>query len=140
MSSVRFNGCASGMPALFPFPNPVTSPAPGVVALDRLGSTATLNTSGFPTGGNGLVVMNAEVRTPHVKGLGFVAFVDSGNVFLRAGDINAGEFRSTAGLGLRYRSPLGPLRFDIGFKLDRRDFTGGAERRAVYHLSLGQAF
>ncbi len=109
-------------------------------ALDRLGSTATLNTSGFPTGGNGLVVMNAEVRTPHVKGVGFVAFVDSGNVFLRAGDINAGEFRSTAGLGLRYRSPLGPLRFDIGFKLDRRDFTGGAERRAVYHLSLGQAF
>ena len=109
-------------------------------ALDRLGSTATLNTSGFPTGGNGLVVMNAEVRTPHVKGVGFVAFVDAGNVFLRAGDINAGELRSTAGLGLRYRSPLGPLRFDIGFKLDRRDFTGGAERRAVYHLSLGQAF
>lgn len=109
-------------------------------ALDRLGSSATLNTDGFPTGGNGLVVMNAEIRTPHVKGVGLVAFVDSGNVFLRAGDIDAGEFRTTAGLGLRYRSPLGPLRFDIGFKLDRRDFTGGAERRAVYHLSLGQAF
>ena len=41
---------------------------------------------------------------------------------------------------LRYRSPLGPLRFDIGFKLDRRDFSRGTERRAVYHLSLGQAF
>lgn len=109
-------------------------------ALDRLGSSATLNADGFPTGGNGLVVMNAELRTPHVKGVGLVAFVDSGNVFLRAGDISASEFRTTAGLGLRYRSPLGPLRFDIGFKLDRRDFTGGSERRAVYHLSLGQAF
>ena len=34
----------------------------------------------------------------------------------------------------------GPLRFDVGFKLDRRDFTAARERRAVYHLSLGQAF
>ena len=109
-------------------------------ALDRLGSQATLNPDGFPTGGNALVVMNLELRTPHVKGVGLVAFVDAGNVFLRARDIDAGDLRATAGLGIRYRSPLGPLRFDVGFKLDRRDFSRGSERRAVYHLSLGQAF
>jgi hypothetical protein len=32
------------------------------------------------------------------------------------------------------------LRLDIGFKLDQRDLNRGTERRAVYHLSLGQAF
>jgi len=109
-------------------------------ALDRLGTQATLNADGFPTGGNAMVVLNAELRTPHVKGVGLVGFVDAGNVFLRAGDLNLGELRAAAGVGLRYRSPLGPLRLDIGFKLDRRDFTRGTERRAVYHLSLGQAF
>lgn len=109
-------------------------------ALDRLGSEATLNADGFPTGGNALVVLNAELRTPHVKGVGLVGFVDTGNVFLRVRDLQVSDLRTTAGIGFRYRSPLGPLRLDIGFKLDRRDFTNGSERRAVYHLSLGQAF
>lgn len=109
-------------------------------ALDRLGSLATLNADGFPTGGNALIVLNSELRTPYMKGVGLVGFVDAGNVFLRARDLAVSDLRSTAGVGIRYRSPLGPLRFDIGFKLDRRDFSRGVERRAVYHLSLGQAF
>ena len=86
------------------------------------------------------VVVNAELRTPYLKGVGLVGFLDAGNVFLRASDLDVAELRASAGIGFRYRSPLGPLRFDIGFKLDRRDFNRGAERRAVYHLSLGQAF
>jgi outer membrane protein insertion porin family len=86
------------------------------------------------------MVMNVELRTPHVKGVGLVGFVDAGNVFLRASDLSLGEVRAAAGLGIRYRSPLGPLRLDVGFKLDRRDLNRGTERRAVYHLSLGQAF
>lgn len=109
-------------------------------ALDRLGTEATLNADGFPTGGNAMVVMNVELRTPHVKGVGLVGFVDAGNVFLRVGDLSLGEVRAAAGVGIRYRSPLGPLRLDVGFKLDRRDLNRGTERRAVYHLSLGQAF
>jgi outer membrane protein assembly factor BamA len=109
-------------------------------ALDRLGSEATLNADGFPTGGNAMVVLNLELRTPPVKGVGLVGFVDAGNVFLRASDVDLGELRAAAGAGIRYRSPLGPLRFDVGFKLDRRDFNNGSERRVVYHLSLGQAF
>ncbi len=109
-------------------------------ALDRLGSRATLNADGFPTGGNAMLVLNTELRTPYMKGVGLVGFVDAGNVFLRAADVSVSDLRTTAGLGIRYRSPLGPLRLDIGFKLDRRDFARGSERRAVYHLSLGQAF
>ena len=108
-------------------------------ALDRLGTEATLNAFGFPTGGNAMVVANLELRTPYVKGVGVVGFVDAGNVFLRAAEIDLAEIRAAAGFGLRYRSPLGPLRLDVGFKLDR-DQLPGVERRVVYHLSIGQAF
>jgi outer membrane protein insertion porin family len=108
-------------------------------SLDRLGSDATLNADGFPSGGNGLVVLNLELRTPHVKGVGLVTFVDTGNVFAKVSDMMVSDLRTTAGFGFRYRSPLGPLRFDIGFKLDSRDIVRGSQRR-VYHLSLGQAF
>jgi outer membrane protein insertion porin family len=84
-----------------------------------------------------MLVLNAELRTPHVKGVGLVGFVDGGNVFRRASDLALGDVRASAGFGIRYRSPLGPLRFDIGFKVDR---LRPGEGRAVYHLSLGQAF
>jgi outer membrane protein assembly factor BamA len=109
--------------------------------LDRLGTEETLNREGFPAGGSGLVVANLELRTSYWKGLGAVSFIDVGNVFARAGDISLSELRPAAGFGLRYRSPLGPLRFDLGFNLDRRMLPSGSrERGTVFHLSLGQAF
>jgi outer membrane protein assembly factor BamA len=109
--------------------------------LDRLGTPETLNEQGFPEGGSGLVVLNAELRTAYWKGLGGVGFVDAGNVFPQAGDIDLTELRPAAGFGVRYRSPLGPLRFDLGFNLNPELLpTGERERRMVFHLSLGQAF
>ena len=110
-------------------------------SLDRLGTEETISPSGFPTGGNGLVVLNAELRSAVVGSLGVVGFVDAGNVFLRAGDIRLHELRATAGFGLRYLSPIGPIRVDLGFKLDRRELSPGRlEKRSVLHISLGQAF
>ena len=110
-------------------------------SLDRLGTDATISPTGFPTGGNGLVVLNTELRVALVGALGVVGFVDGGNVFLRATDINLGELRAAAGFGVFYRSPIGPIRIDLGFKLDRRELAPGRlERRSVLHISLGQAF
>ncbi|MBI4887984.1 MAG: BamA/TamA family outer membrane protein [Acidobacteria bacterium] len=110
-------------------------------SLDRLGTAATISSTGFPTGGNGLVVLNAELRTSLVGSLGAAVFVDGGNVFLRATDFDFGQLRGAAGAGLRYRSPVGPIRIDLGFKLDRRELAPGRlERRSVLHISLGQAF
>ena len=110
-------------------------------SLDRLGTDETISASGFPTGGNGLVVLNAELRSAVVGSLGVAGFMDAGNVFLRASDIRLHELRVTAGFGVRYQSPIGPLRVDLGFKLDRRELAPGTlEKRSVLHISLGQAF
>lgn len=110
-------------------------------ALDRLGDEATLRDDGFPTGGNGLVIINTEVRLPVWKSLGAALFLDAGNVFQRVSDMSLGELRASPGLGLRYRSPLGPVRVDLGFKLDRRRFRNGTrEQLTAFHISIGQAF
>ena len=110
-------------------------------SLDRLGTSATISPTGFPTGGNGLVVLNAEMRVAMFGDFGGVGFIDAGNVFQWATDIDLRELRSAAGIGLRYRSPVGPIRIDLGFKLDRRELSPGRlERRSVLHISLGQAF
>jgi outer membrane protein assembly complex protein YaeT len=108
---------------------------------ERLGTPETIDESGFPRGGHGVVVLNAELRIPVRGGLGGVVFLDGGNVFQKARDIRLGELRGSAGFGLRYRSPLGPIRVDLGFKLDRRPLPNGElERPTALHISLGQAF
>jgi outer membrane protein insertion porin family len=110
-------------------------------ALDRLGTEETLDPQGFPQGGNGMAIFNLETRAPYWKNLQFVWFLDAGNVFKYASDIRLQEMRFTSGLGFRYRSPIGPLRVDWGWKLSTRlELTGGRERSNVLHISLGQAF
>ncbi len=109
--------------------------------LDRLGRPDTIASDGFPKGGHGLVVLNAELRTPVRGGLSAVSFLDVGNVFLHVNDINLGQLRAAVGAGLRYRSPIGPIRVDFGIKLDRRPLPNGTlERPTALHISLGQAF
>lgn len=104
--------------------------------LDRLGTAGTLDPNGFPKGGNGLLVLNAELRVHAWRSLGVVTFLDAGNVYARARDLSFAELRPSAGVGLRYQSPIGPLRVDLGFKLDRR----AGERVTALHFSFGQAF
>ncbi len=110
-------------------------------ALDRLGTAETLDGQGFPKGGNGMAIFNLEARAPYWKDLQLVWFLDTGNVFERATDIRLDEMRVSSGLGFRYRSPIGPIRVDWGWKLSTRLLlTGGRERSNVVHISLGQAF
>jgi outer membrane protein insertion porin family len=70
-----------------------------------------------------------------------VGFMDGGNVFARASDFDVTELRFSPGLGLRYSSPIGPIRFDVGFKLNRRELSPGRfEAPAAFYLSVGHAF
>jgi outer membrane protein insertion porin family len=109
-------------------------------ALDSVGAPNTISPTGFPRGGNALVVANAELRLPIWKDLGAAVFADGGNVFRRATELDLGELRGSSGFGLRYRSPIGPIRFDVGFKMDRRVVGGVLEGRRALHFSIGQAF
>ena len=109
-------------------------------ALDTVGAPNTISATGFPRGGNALIVMNGELRVPVWKDLGAAVFMDGGNVFDRATEFDLGELRGSIGVGVRYRSPIGPIRFDIGFKTDRREIGGVLEPRRALHFSIGQAF
>jgi outer membrane protein insertion porin family len=112
--------------------------------LDRLGVEEIIDPNGLSLGGNGVIVANVELRrvVTRVLGrdLGVVGFLDGGNVFRRAGDVDLGRLRGTTGFGLRYDSPLGPLRLDFGFKFQTRTYSGNPESGWEYHLSIGEAF
>jgi outer membrane protein insertion porin family len=110
-------------------------------ALDRLGDASTISDTGFPKGGNGVIVLNGELRVAVTNRIQGVGFLDAGNVVARASDIDLFDLRTAAGFGIRVRSPVGPIRLDLGFKLDRRELSPGRlERRSIWHISLGQAF
>ena len=109
-------------------------------ALDTVGTSATISTDGFPRGGNAVLILNSELRVPLWRDIGAAFFADGGNVFDRVTNFDFGELRGALGLGLRYRSPVGPIRLDVGFKMDRREIGGQLEPRVIWHFSIGQAF
>ena len=86
------------------------------------------------------MILNAELRVPTTRGLGIVGFVDTGNVFYRTSDIRLGDLRGSLGFGVRYKSPIGPIRVDLGFKLQRNVIAGKREPLTALHITLGQAF
>jgi outer membrane protein insertion porin family len=108
--------------------------------VDQPGEAPTIDPNGFPTGGNAMLVVNTELRVPVTGAIQMVGFFDAGNVFDRIGHFQFGEIRGSAGFGVRYRSPVGPIRVDLGFKLDRREFAGEREPLTALHFSIGQAF
>jgi outer membrane protein insertion porin family len=109
-------------------------------AQDGVGVGQTISPSGLAKGGNAVLIMNAELRVPLWKDFGTALFVDGGNVFERVTDFDFGELRGAVGVGLRYKSKFGPVRLDVGFKLDRRTVGGDPEPRRAFHFSIGQAF
>jgi len=102
-------------------------------AQDTLGPKGS---DGNPTGGNAFLMENLEIRTSLGKGIGIVAFLDGGNVWLKASDIKPGDFKFTTGLGLRYNTPVGPVRVDYGHKLQKEK----GESSGELHFSIGHAF
>jgi outer membrane protein insertion porin family len=109
-------------------------------AVDTVGVPATFTDTGVPAGGNSTIILNGELRVPIAGPVGGVFFMDGGNVFLKAGDLDITDLRGSIGTGVRVKSPIGPIRFDIGFKLDRRVIGGKLEPAYAIHFSIGQAF
>jgi len=69
--------------------------------------------------------------------IGLAPFIEGGNVYVDSlPDVTSFDFRYGAGLGLRYYTAIGPLRFDVAFPLDRRH----TDDPFQIYISLGQAF
>jgi outer membrane protein assembly factor BamA len=104
---------------------------------DRLGVPGvTLSDTGSPLGGNGLALVNVDWRFPLVAGVGGIVFVDGGNVWANWRDANLDEVRWGAGIGVRYISPIGPLRLEVGWPFEPEVF----EDEYVVSFSFGNAF
>lgn len=94
-----------------------------------------------PSGGHELLIINSEARIPLPikKGLTLVPFYDGGNVFSSVGfrDFTSQYgYANNVGLGLRYATPVGPIRVDVGQNLN--PVTG--VKATNYFISIGQAF
>ena len=92
-----------------------------------------------------MIVLNSELRFRLMPALGVVAFLDAGNVYHRVRDMDLRRLRSGAGFGVRYASPIGPIRVELGFKLGERYEYGCGDRPGLecltqLHFSIGQAF
>jgi outer membrane protein insertion porin family len=90
----------------------------------------------LPSGGNAIVLGSAELRVDAGRYFSAAIFSDVGNVYPLVSDLTLRDLRYTAGVGLRYKSALGPLRVDLGFKLDQRP----DESAYHVHLTIGHAF
>lgn len=92
--------------------------------------------NGEPTGGRGVVEMSAEVRHKFTETIGAVAFVDAGSIS-EEGFPTGSELAVGAGVGLRYYTGIGPLRFDVATPVTD---SGKDDGNIQFYLSIGQAF
>ena len=76
--------------------------------------------NGDPLGGTSFLQFNLEVGRSLGRILRLVAFFDAGNVYNPGNQFDFGDLRRSAGVGFRLITPVGPIRLDYGFKLDRR--------------------
>jgi len=102
-------------------------------AFQRLGP---LDEGDEPLGGLTLAEGSLELRFPIWRDFGGVFFADAGQVELEPSRLRSDAFLYSAGAGLRYHTPIGSLRVDFGFPLNR---PSGVDRYQL-HLSVGGAF
>jgi outer membrane protein assembly factor BamA len=99
---------------------------------------------GLPVGGDSMFAFSEEIRAILHGNLGGVLFFDAGNVWADSWGIRLRDLRYAIGPGLRYQTPVGPIRFDFGYQLNPTPelIVNGAPqtRRWRVHFSIGQAF
>ncbi len=103
-------------------------------SLDDLGPK---DSTGEPIGGNYMINFNTELRRPMYRSIKGVVFLDTGSLWLDQAPYNDTTLRVSAGLGLRWSSPIGPLSLDYGYKLNPAT---EEEKKFRIHVSIGHAF
>jgi outer membrane protein insertion porin family/translocation and assembly module TamA len=103
-----------------------------------------LTPAGNPIGGRTMLELSSEARFGISGKLGGVLFVDGGNSWNDPWSVRFSQMRWAVGPGLRYDTPIGPVRVDLGFQVNPLDglvIDGNEETRHWrVHFSIGQAF
>jgi outer membrane protein insertion porin family len=88
-----------------------------------------------PVGGSAQLILNNELIFPIVESLGLrgVLFADQGNAWTHEQGILVSDLRYSVGWGVRWLSPIGPLRVEIGYPLDKKS----GEKSSVFQFSFG---
>lgn len=104
-----------------------------------------------PVGGKAMLTFNVELRQQLdrlLKGFGVATFLDGGQVWSGLQSLNSRDIQYSTGGGIRYQTPIGPIRVDLAYVLNPTDqdlnILDGiqeiAGRRWRIHFSIGQAF
>ena len=85
-----------------------------------------------------MLVGNAEAVFPVFKNIikGAV-FFDAGNVWEEIGDFGSGDYKYGAGVGVRVKTPVGPLKLDWGYPLEKME---GQEQKGRFYFSMSRDF
>jgi outer membrane protein assembly factor BamA len=121
------------------FPLNGAGPQETVPACGNPSDTSTCSFITVPRGGSQLFILNSELRIPLpiMEHLSLVTFYDGGNVYDRVGFKNfMRDYTNSVGVGLRYSTPVGPIRIDVGHLLSP---IPGIKATQVF-ITLGQAF
>ena len=136
------------------------TPASNIDSVGKVGHEDQVTVA--PTGGNAIVIGNLELRVPSpvfADRLRWAVFLDGGGVWERGTSLTtAGLVKLTPGIGLRFATPLGPMRFDVAYNGTdlpkgplyattpnalirvRDDFQKKAGGKINFQISVGQAF
>ncbi|MEX2643662.1 MAG: autotransporter assembly complex family protein [Acetobacterales bacterium] len=99
-------------------------------------SLGPLDSTSDPVGVRSVLEIGFEPRIGLTESIGLVPFIEGGNVYDDPLPDRVSELRWAAGLGLRYFTPVGPLRFDVAVPLDKRP----TDDNYQIYISIGQAF
>ena len=91
--------------------------------------------SGRPTGGTSLAAATIEYRHRFGESFGAAVFVDTGQVGTSSGALGSG-LQAGAGVGVRYYTPIGPIRVDVAVPLNKKRGDDSFE----FYIGIGQAF
>lgn len=88
-------------------------------------------------GGEAMFIGNIEYTVPLIEILKAAVFFDTGNVWSRAEDYGAGGLKSGTGIGLRVKTPVGPIKLDYGFPLNTVPSDDKKEGKFYFSVSRG---
>ncbi len=96
--------------------------------------------TGDPLGGEAMIVGNIEYVYPLFSFLKGAIFFDTGNVWQKFGDMGKGGYKSGFGLGVRMKTPIGPIMLDYGFPMNKEPGKDTKRSGGKLHFSASNSF